>query len=47
MGKEDGRNFGFGGKEMIECPTCHLEYRGSIPKFCMECGTKLPEEEKK
>ena len=27
---------------MIECPNCHLEYMGSIPKYCMDCGTKLP-----
>ena len=26
---------------MIECPNCRLEYRGSIPNYCMECGTKL------
>lgn len=32
---------------MVECPKCNLEYRGSIPKYCMECGTKLPEESDK
>ena len=31
---------------MIECPKCHLEYRGSIPDFCMECGTRLSGEYK-
>jgi hypothetical protein len=30
---------------MVECPNLHVEYRGSIPKYYIECGTKLPEPE--
>ena len=23
------------------CPNCQLEYRGSIPNYCMECGARI------